>query len=316
MIEEDREQVEKRWNDLDPIFIMGMQRSGTTAIARAMSLCGFTHFAEGHLWLEVMEPLERLQDPSYRSSMRRSEWTLGNGRDLLLEKYIAVAIDQFHRDNLPEKPVRWANKSPGFWAVGKAPILARMFPKSQFIFMARSGTSVVHSGMKLWGDRPTTFYKLCVRWTEVMSTWRQLRTQLEGRYLEIYQEELVADPDSMATRLTDFLNVPEAQQRIANLFGSKRVNTAFPTRSPGDYEYDLNWTSPQKAFFVKNCAQEMEAWGYDVPFPVNPIWMWGGRLVGLWNWLRRWRSRNLLLDLETYLSLNQEDEWSTNVDSR
>jgi hypothetical protein len=290
LIEEDRDQIEERWSHLNPIFIMGMQRSGTTAIARAMNLCEFTHFAEGHLWFEVMEPFRRFHDPSYRSGMRRPGWTLGDGRDVVLEKYIALTIDRFHRDNLPKKPVRWVDKSPGFRAVRIAPTLAKVFPKSQFIFMARNATTVVHSGMKLWGERPDTFRKLCTGWVRVMSTWRRVRAGLEDRYIEIYQEELVVDPDSVAARLTDFLEVPESRERVAELFGSKRVNTAFPDKSPGDYDYDLGWTNRQKAFFMRTCAREMETWGYDIPFSVNPFWIWQGRLIAVWDRLRFWSS--------------------------
>jgi len=278
-----RTEIEERWQRLDPIFIMGAQRSGTSIMARAMTVLGYSHFGEGHLWFELMAPLARWRDPMYRRRLRRPIFALGEGRNLLLEKYIALAIDDFHRQTLPGNPSRWSDKSPGLPAVEAATMLARVFPRSQFIFTVRSGVSSVHSGLRLWSDREGMFYKLCSNWQRVMSTWREMRQELEGRSLEIRQEELVTHPEGIAAELTTFLGVPEKREVIAELFRSKRVNTAFPDRPPGDYDYQVDWSDDQKALFVATCGEEMAAWGYALPFALDPPW------------LRRWRKASHLL---------------------
>jgi len=258
--------LEQKWQQLDPIFIRGMQRSGTSVVATALGSIGLTRFGEGHLWFEVLEPFSRFRDPGYCASLKRDTFTLGQGRNLLLEKQIALAIDRFHRDNLPEEPTRWVDKSPGPPGVEAVPMLARAFPRSQFIFMVRSGVATVHSGRRLWSERRGIFRKLCRNWRRVMSTWRQVREELGDRYVEIRQEELAVDPERTAAELTEFLGLPEHREEVAEWFRSRRVNTAFPDRAPGDYGYEVDWSDEEKAFFVAACGEEMSAWGYAIPW--------------------------------------------------
>jgi hypothetical protein len=259
----------EEWHHLAPLFIMGMQRSGTSIMARALTLAGFPSFGEGHLWFELIEPFARFRDPDYCPNLKRDVFALGKGRNLLLEKYIALAIDQFHRDNLPGNPTRWADKSPGVYPVKVAPMLARVFPTAQFIFMYRSGISTVNSGLRLWPDRPNIFWTMCNGWAGTMSTWRQNREHLDGRFIEIRQEEMAGDPEGTAAALVEFLGVPACQSDVAGLFRSRRVNTAFPDRPPGDYRYEVDWSDKQKALFVKTCGPEMARWGYAIPFSPN-----------------------------------------------
>lgn len=264
-------QLESEWRNLDPIFIMGMQRSGTSILAIVLLLPGFTSFGEGHLWFEVVEPFSRFRNPHYRRGYRQDVFALGQQRNLLLEKYIALAIDQFHRHNIPEEPRRWVDKSPGPEAVGVAPILAEVFPKSQFLFVVRNGIQTVDSGIRLWHDSTDIFRTMCVGWAKTMSTWRRVRDQLQDRYLEVRQEDMAQDPDKVAKCLTEFLSVPEHREGISDLLRSHRANTAFPDRAPGDYRCAVDWSPEQKTYFVETCRREMEVWGYDFDFDVATV---------------------------------------------
>ena len=77
---------EKRWQCLDPIFIMGRQRTGTSIMWRALKYAGFLGFPEGHLWFDLVGSFARLRDPTYLENLRRDIYTLGSGRNLVLEK--------------------------------------------------------------------------------------------------------------------------------------------------------------------------------------------------------------------------------------
>ncbi len=258
--------IDQAWSQLDPIFIMGMQRSGTSILAIALSLAEYHSFGEGHLWFEILKPFDLFRNPAYYPKLKQDVFALGQDRNLLLEKYVALAIDRFHRDNLPDKPIRWADKSPGAGAVKSAPLLAELFPKSQFIFVYRNGIATINSGMNMWPDRPSIFETMCRGWTKSMSAWRRVRTSLEDRYLEIRQEEIARDPAGVAQEMTTFLDVTEKKAEIAELFGSMRANTSFPDRSVGDYAYEIDWSDEQKAFFAATCGAEMKAWGYEIDF--------------------------------------------------
>jgi len=77
---------------------------------------------------------------------------------------------------------------------------------------------------------------------------------------------MARDPDEVAVALTNFLGVPDHRDSISDLLRSKRANSAFPDRSPGDYHYQIDWTDEQKAYFIETCQEKMEAWGYEMDF--------------------------------------------------
>lgn len=267
------EEVQTRWRELDPVFVRGMQRSGTSAMGRALQQMGIVGFGEGHLWFELIKPFNDLRDKEYRPNLRVSSYTLGEDRVWELEKYIAVALDQFHRDHLLlDDSSRWMDKSPGAEAVQVIPLLANLFPQAQFIFMCRSGVTTIHSAVKLWRDHKfwaneiELFQTMCLAWDETMSAWRRVRDEIQGRYLEVRQEDMACNPDEVATTLTDFLGLPEFSTSISDLLRSNRANSAFPDRSPGDYCYQIDWTDEQKVYFIETCQEEMEAWDYEVDF--------------------------------------------------
>lgn len=265
-------EIEACWRHLDPVFVRGMQRSGTSVMARALRRLGIVGFGEGHLWFDLLEPFNNLRDPEYQPHLRVGCYALGQGRELTLQKYIAIALDQFHRDHLPGDAERWMDKSPGAQAVRLAPLLAQLFPRAQFIFMYRNGITTVHSATKLWSDHEfwenerVLFETMCRAWAETMSTWRAVREELDGRYIEIAQEELAVAPLESARRLLDFLDTREGLARVAQLFESRRVLSAFPDKPAGDYGYEIDWSPERKDYFVSICGPEMEAWQFDIDF--------------------------------------------------
>lgn len=260
------EDIGARWEKLNPVFVRGMQRSGTSVMALALQEMGILGFGEGHLWFELVEPLEKILDPSYCSPLRDPAYALGAGREKQLLKYLALCLDQFHRDHLPEGLWRWMDKSPGAFPVRVAPMLAELFPQSQFIFMYRNGITTVHSGMKFWGDDPDTFEVLCQGWTETMSTWCDVRAGLAGRFIEIRQGEMATEPFSVSRRLVDFLGCPEKLLPVFEVLATRRVLPAFPDKRPGDYRYELNWSAEQVAQFERICGEEMASWGFELDF--------------------------------------------------
>jgi hypothetical protein len=257
-------EIDARWRQLNPVFVRGMQRSGTSAMGRALREMGMVGFGEGHLWFDLIKPFTRLRDPAYWPNLRDDSYTCGGRRVAELEKYIAVALDRFHRDHLSAKAKRWIDKSPGAEPVRVAPLLAELFPCAQFVFLYRNGITNVHSGFKYWPDDPEIFNIMCRGWVETMSAWREVRESLDGRYIEIAQEEMAQKPYETARRLTSFLNARESLDRVAELLAFKRVLSAFPDKQPGEYRYVIDWSPEQKDYFVEMCQEEMRIWGFEV----------------------------------------------------
>jgi hypothetical protein len=263
--------LEEQWQQLDPIFIIGTQRTGTSIMWRVLRTANFLGFNEGHLWLDLLEPLARLRDPAHKKWLRQRIFTLGSDRNLVLEKHCALMIDRFHRDLLPPPLVRWVDKSPGVNAVQLAPMLSQLFPRSQFIFMRRNAISKVNSGINyISRERDLeAFRAMCGRWVRVMKTWRKLSHLLVGRSIELEQERIAERPYDVGQEVAGFLGVPEYAEEFGSVFDSRRENTAFPGRDAGDYMYPVDWTEQQKATLSAICGAEMRVWGYPLDFQ-NP----------------------------------------------
>lgn len=270
----DETHIPETWHQLDPIFIRGMQRSGTSILNYVLSDAGINGFAEGHLCGDLTKALARLYDPTYKKGqvIKQEGFALGEGRHTIFEKYIALAIDQYHRDMLSLGSNRWFDKSPGSFPVAVLPMLTRLFPHSQIIFVHRNGIPTVHSGITIWPTRLKIFEEMCQSWAKTMSLWRKLKPLLQGRYIELAQENMVQEPDQVAASLAEFLHTPKCQAEMVERLHSCRANSSFPDRPPGDYSYHIDWSEQRKAFFIETCQTEMEAWGYPLDFerPVAP----------------------------------------------
>lgn len=255
------------WKNLDPVFIRGMQRSGTTVLDKALKDVGLVGFAEGHLWFEIAVPLARFKDPDYITRVRGNSHALSQDRHLLFERYLATGIDQFHRNLLGTPNGRWVDKSPGYYPILTIPALLELFPESQVVFIYRNGMHTVHSGREKWGvDYPHIFKIMCIDWANTMSAWRRIRKLVSGRCFEVAQEYVTNQPSDAARELTAFLSITHANKTIEKRFREQRNNTSFPHMQPGNYAYSIDWTDTEKDMFIRICAEEMDAWGYSIDF--------------------------------------------------
>jgi len=303
--------LDQRWRRLDPVFIMGMQRTGTSIIWRALRVAGFRGFPEGHFWLELVEPFARFRDPDYKAYLRQEIFALGSGRNRELEKRFALMIDRFHRDTLSPDPRRWVDKSPGRYSVAAAPMLAELFPQAQFVFTMRNPITTVNSAI---AQHPQNFNLVCRNWVKIMETWRRVRALLGERYIEIVQERIVEEPELVAAQLAEFLGAPEFAGAVARTFTSRRENTSFPNRVVGDFIYPVNWTKMQKRVLADVCGAEMAIWGYPLAFetpagpePVNEPECHAQPMdwAAYYNWFGH-QAQDRVLALETELEKHRE----------
>ncbi|MGD9029424.1 MAG: sulfotransferase [Anaerolineae bacterium] len=264
----DQRSLQRQWQRLDPIFIMGRQRTGTSIMWRTLRVASFLGFNEGHLWFDLVVPFASFRDPHYKKLFRQDIFALGAERNLVLEKRFALMVDKFHRDLLPPELVRWVDKSPGVNAVRVAPMLSELFPRAQFIFMKRSAITTVDSTINyISRERDLdAFRRTCQSWAYVMRTWRTVRHLLAGRYIEVEQEQVARRPHDVGQKVASFLGVPEYAGAFGSVFESRRENSAFPDREPGDYIYPVPWNDEQRATLVDLCQEEMRAWGYPLDF--------------------------------------------------
>lgn len=100
---------------------------------------------------------------------------------------------------------RWGDKTPRY--IKEMPLLAKLWPEARFIHIIRDGRNVALSYADVpFG--PKTVAKAAALWAERVSAGINDGRALGDRYIEIKYEELVADIESHAKRLCDFIDAP------------------------------------------------------------------------------------------------------------
>lgn len=296
-------------------FIVGCGRSGTTLL-RAM-LDSHPSFAVppespfvawlGRRAAEEKWDEERLHT-ALRSVRRLAPWglpagtiegALAGGRefpDIVRALYAAYA--RLHGKS------RYADKTPG--NVTHIPELARLFPEACFIHIIRDGRDVALSFVEApFG--PASVAEAAWLWRERVESGRRAGLELgPERYLEIYYEELIADPRGVAVQLCDFIGAPYDGAMLAYHAHSNHIlaSVGYPeqhgnlTRPPtqGLRDWRREMSRVELAVFEAVAGGTLAACGYERACPPTPaalLWglaaraRWRLRCSSLTRWARR-----------------------------
>jgi len=221
---------------LDPVFVVGMNGSGTTMLAdclgRHPALYMFPH--EVRLLPFYVQHQTKFGDLSQMANRRRLAdelcaakpfWHVSGrrrcvvGDEWLDRPGLAGAIDGVFRSFAHrEGKRRWGEKSP--MNVLHMTALAQVFPRAQFVHIVRDGRDAAQSFHRRFGFVPAeTIY----RWKlAVEEGRRQGQTLGARRYVEVGYEDLTADPRPAFERICEFLGLPfdeatlQASMRMAD----------------------------------------------------------------------------------------------------
>jgi hypothetical protein len=216
-------------NSGPPFFIVGTGRSGSTM---------FRLMLDSHPEIaipgesEIIPDLWRRRDTytlggrfdaarlakDMRQMFHFSEWKLN--QEILSRRLQALdrpgfaeTIEAFFMAYAEERGKRrWGDKTPAY--VLHIPLLARLFPGSQFVHLIRDGRDVCLSTLEVeWG--PDTVALAAHMWNGWVRKGRSDgRTLGAGRYLEVYYEELVEDAPRVLTEVCRFLDLPYSEEML------------------------------------------------------------------------------------------------------
>ena len=209
-------------NRIRPVFIVGMNGSGTTMLADSL---GF------HPWLFMFpyEPrvlpyvIDKARDYGQLARIeerRRVAEELCNAKPFWHangRKRLVLSDEELHAPGLSatidavfmhfaaaKGKRRWGEKSP--MNVLHMTRLAEVFPDARFIHIIRDGRDAAQSFERRFGFVPEeTVY----RWREVLQVGQQQGRALgAGRYMEIRYEDLTAEPARWMRAICEFLDLP------------------------------------------------------------------------------------------------------------
>ncbi len=215
--------VESHDTQAAPIFVVGMNGSGTTMLADCLGqhsqIYAFIH--ETRVIPHIIQHAKKYgnlhDDPSLLALWEDLVKIPGIGIQLAGKtelpegwrdwpRTVAGVIDGLFRylaAQAGEKKVRWCEKTP-MHALHMIQ-LSETFPNARFIHIIRDGRDCAASFHRRWKRTPElTIY----RWREVLKKARIQSKNISGRYLEIRFEELTEFPERTLQKICQWLNIP------------------------------------------------------------------------------------------------------------
>lgn len=233
-----------------PVFVVGCPRSGTTLLYdMLLSAGGFgVYLAESNVF-NLLVP--RFGDPGVKSNRRRllNVWLktklfrAGHMEAAGLESrldsecrqagdFLRIFMEEICR---AQGVQRWADNSPE--EILYLPLIKRQLPNALFVHIIRDARATALSLNKQGWIRPLPgddrLLASALYWEWIVRKGRSFGASMEGDYIELHFEELLANPRDTLARLGRFLDHDLDYDRIrqSGIGSVSRPNTSFPQES-------------------------------------------------------------------------------------
>lgn len=215
------EERHRNTGNTGPVFIVGMNGSGTTMLADSLSnhpdLYVFPW--ESRVLPYYISRISCFGDLTELHSRRKladvlgkcwAFWFTNDRKEVILKDnelnqsgFSGVVDDMFKHFANSQGKSRWCDKSPMY--LQHIDILATNFPNAQFIHIYRDGRDVAQSFHRRYMKEPRwTIY----RWKKILETGRIQGQKLDAsRYMEVRYETLTTDSKNQLRIICDFLGL-------------------------------------------------------------------------------------------------------------
>lgn len=204
-----------------PVFIVGMNGSGTTMLADSLNNHSDLYIfpMEARVLPFFLSNLHRYDNLNSIDACRRLARDIGktrpfwqaNGKNSVIiddscireQSFAGVVHGIFSELAKRQRKARWGEKTP--MNLLHITALAKEFPNAQFIHIIRDGREVAQSFHRRWLYDPK---RTIFRWKKNVAIGREQGKELgKGRYLEVSFEQLTRSPEEEMHRICSFLNL-------------------------------------------------------------------------------------------------------------
>jgi hypothetical protein len=193
-----------------------------------------------------------------------------------LRKTTPGMIRDFYRELKPDV-VRWGDKNPHYASPdneGTLPMIAELYPRSQFVHIVRDGRDVVSSLIrkrKPNGDPWIDFAGAHRVWTGHVDVATEFCASMpEDRAFELRYEDLITDDLAWAERVISFLGLEMTPKIEAFCLSQQKERTPLsgPTRDLADVgqsDWDTVLSRDEQRASLELIGDHLVRYGYETP---------------------------------------------------
>ena len=292
---------------VEPVFIVGFQRSGTTLLR--LMLNAHPQIAIPHDSAELWPTYARLASTKYRG-LRDADDVHRMVDDLLAEPRIRAWRTPLPRESLLADPLpstfpevmarfhlvyarahgkeRWGDKNTG--TLVELDRLNSEFPRCQIIHLVRDGRDCAQSHRSkhyLYGYE--NVLRVALEWREQVTLCHKMGAMLpRERFLELRYEDLLADPTAELSRLCAFLDLPfsslmleyhrHVEEHVPRDRRSLWPLLDRPPVSTNAFKWKSEMSSGDRAVFERTAGDLLRMFGYETSEAAARQ----GKLLELW----------------------------------
>jgi len=239
-----------------PIFILGANRSGTSALHLAL-LHALKHkgYGEGHFFETILKMYECAEKIFDTEATKIKGTFIGNISHKDIKEGLHGFYAGIYKNYLGEC---FIDKTPTYAAIDSSPVINEVFPSARIIYMQRRGIENVASKQRKFPDQD--FAKACNAWKSCINCWRGKKGLLNN-YLEIDQYNLRHHLDKETERLKNYLELTQEEiDAVKKFLTEEKIEETGPNTVPSIDT--VGFSDDEKSVFLEMCSDTMKEEGY------------------------------------------------------
>ena len=265
----------------NPVFVFGVPRSGTTALAHALGMHGDFYVGDETFFLWELYGQRRAQTVFEQWATRPSSSWLRREGVSSAEFLAATGLGFNALFTRSAGGRRWVDHTPHYCLM--ADTLSGMFPGARFIHVLRDGRQVVNSMIHIVATVPAEereemvsrgflpawshdFREACTTWRDYASAASDFCSRHPTRAFTVIHGDLERNPATTLAAVLRFLDAP-LEDGPAAFLRRDRINSSF-TRQGGvpaaEYRRPdpwATWSAAQRAEFLEVAGPDLLRYG-------------------------------------------------------
>jgi len=269
-----------------PVFILGVQRSGTTLLRLILNSHSHIAIPEEAEFLRPIIKKKYLYNEISKKDLKKiynylknspyyALWNYDSSKFLnWLEKQSSIPLREFIHNLFmsyaeSESKIRWGDKTPSLFR--KLRLLYKLFPSAKFIHIVRDGRDVFDSWRKLDPSKNNVVV-VSLEWQyKLYKIENFLKILPENSKYTIRYEDLLIEPEETVMKICNFIEM-EFESRMLNFYmqskyyiGNHHSSLIFQPINPGNlFKWKKNLTETELKVFNYLAGNYLRKYGYQI----------------------------------------------------